>query len=483
MFFAVAVAALTGCSKDEETVTVAPIEGETKTISDIVVGLEPGTRVYMGAGYKVYWDEGDVITVWTDTNNRADFVFKEYLTEDKSQARFQAQNVQDITGSRFYAVYPAITANPTNLGNDSWRVAMTLGAEQLYRPGVDANTGTYSRGVAPIAAQTTTINDLEQAVFKFSNLCSLIELQLKGNENLVINGISLEATISAATNVGLYGDANITFPSDVNAAPTLAVTSGRTGRNTLSLTSLSSEDNSNGIAMSDEYKTFYFVVPSNVAVTKLKFVVEGYDTTDNSVVSISKSRSFSTAQYFGAGTLNQIGANFTVAVAQKYKVGDLYEDGDLKGFVFQVDNPDENASSLHGKIVALEDCEPAVWTTRSTLSTTIAGSADNGETNMANVVAAGITEFPAFEACYNLAPVNTWYLPASEEMEALMTAWPQLSAIAGSALGGFNEDYYWCSNQAGTKFRPRYYNTEEDTYATASNFSTEARGVRAIAQF
>ena len=481
MFFAVAVAALTGCSKDEETVTVAPIEGETKTISDIVVGLEPGTRVYMGAGYKVYWDEGDVITVWNDKNERVNFTFFEYVNDDKTQARFRAQDLKDLSGSRFYAVYPALSADLKIEGTQKL-INTTLANEQLYRADVEENVATYSQDVAPIAAQTETFNEMGHAVFKFYNLCSLIEVKLKGAENIVVNGISLEATVSAITSASLCGSASIKFPSDVTAAPTLTSTS--LGQNTLSLTGLTSDENPNGIVMGSDYKTFYFVVPSNVAVTKLKFTVKGYSTSDYSAVTISKSRSFAQiGQSFEAGKLNQIGANFTVAVAQKYKVGDLYEDGDLKGFVFQVDNPDENASSLHGKIVALEDCEPAVWTTRSTLSTTIAGSADNGETNMANVVAAGITEFPAFEACYNLAPVNTWYLPASEEMEALMTAWPQLSAIAGSALGGFNEDYYWCSNQAGTKFRPRYYNTEEDTYATASNFSTEARGVRAIAQF
>lgn len=483
MFFAVAVAALTGCSKDEEIVTVDPVEAETKTISDIVVGLEPGTRVYMGAGYKVYWDEGDVITVWTDMNNRADFVFKEYLTEDKSQARFQAQNVQDITGSRFYAVYPAITTNPTNLGNDSWRVAMTLGAEQLYRPGVDANTGTYSRGVAPIAAQTTTINDLEQAVFKFHNLCSLIELQLKGNENLVINGISLEATINAATNVGLYGDANITFPSDVNAAPTLAVTSGRTGRNTLSLTSLSSEDNSNGIAMSDVYKPFYFVVPSNVAVTKLKFVVEGYDTTDNSVVSIAKSRSFSTAQYFEAGKLNQIGANFTVAVAQKYKVGDIYDVDGLKGVVFSIDNPDENNAGLHGKIVAMTDTSTGVVWSTLTADDIFMLAVDNyflsttdGEGNMKNAIAKNIAEFPAFQVCQNLAPAGAWYLPAQDE-------WTISGAVNivlyqnGERISGS----YWMSNLNGD-FEP-VYRTGASGAATGEADLTKTYKVRAIAKF
>lgn len=475
MFFAVAVAALTGCSKDEE-MTVAPVEAETKTISEIVVGMEPGTRVYMGANYKVYWDEGDVITVWSDKGNKADFIFSAYLNEDKTQARFQAQNVQDIEGSRFYAVYPAITGNPTNLGSGSWRVTTALNGEQLYRPDVEANAGTYSRGVAPIAAQTTTINDLDQAVFKFSNLCSLIELQLKGAENLVVNGISLEATISSATNVGLYGDANITFPSNVADAPTLAVTSTRTGRNTLSLTGLS-------IAMSSAPKTFYFVVPSNVAVTKLKFTIEGYNTADDSALSISKSRSFESAQSFKAGMLNQIGANFTVAVPQKYKEGDIYDVDGLKGVVFKVDDPDANGAGLHGKIIALTDTSTGVrWSTLTAddifelavenyfLSTT------DGEGNMQNAITKGISLFPAFQVCRELSPAGVWYLPAQEE-------WTVSGAVNivlfrnGTRLSGS----YWMSNLNGD-FNP-VYRVGASGAATGETDLTKAYKVRAIAKF
>lgn len=479
MFFAVAVVALTGCSKDEE-MTVAPVEAETKTISEIVVGLEPGTRVYMGANYKVYWDEGDVITVWNDKNERVNFTFYEYVNDNKTQARFRAQDLKDLSGSRFYAVYPALSADLKIEGNQKL-INTTLAKEQLYRADVEENVATYSHDVAPIAAQTETFNEMGHAVFKFYNLCSLIEVKLKGAENIVVNGISLEATVSAITSASLCGSVTIKFPSDVTAAPTLTSTS--LDQNILSLTGLTSDENPNGIVMSSDYKTFYFVVPSNVAVTKLKFTIKGYSISDYSAITISKSRTFGEPQSFEAGKLNQIGANFTVAVAKKFKVGDIYDVDGLKGVVFSIDNPDENASGLHGKIVALEDCAPAVWTTRSTLSTTIAGSADNGETNMESVIAAGITEFPAFEVCRKLTPKDTWYLPASGEMTVLMTAWPQLSAIAGSALSGFNEDYYWCSNQAGTKFRPRYYDSDSDTYATASNFNSVARGVRAIAKF
>lgn len=479
MFFAVAVAALTGCSKDEE-MTVAPVEAETKTISEIVVGMEPGTRVYMGANYKVYWDEGDVITVWSDKGNKADFIFSAYLNEDKTQARFQAQNVQDIEGSRFYAVYPAITGNPTNLGGGSWRVTTALNGEQLYRPDVEANAGTYSRGVAPIAAQTMTINDLDQAVFTFSNLCSLIELQLKGAENLVVNGISLEATISSTTNVGLYGDANITFPSNVADAPELAVTSGRTGRNTLSLTGLS-------IAMSSAPKTFYFVVPSNVAVTKLKFTIEGYNTADNSALSISKSRTFEKAQYFDAGKLNQIGANFTVAVAQRYAVGDYYNENGLEGVVFSVNDPDANNTSLHGKIVALNNLPGTyVWATEN-LGEYVAGFTNtDGWNNLQTAIKmdASLAKFPAFKACQEVGA--KWYLPSQAELTTLIGTEANLAAALEEHSGStLVQTSYWTSNNDGGQYGDVIYAIKgrRVSWDYSVDYNVDSYSVRPIAQF
>ena len=479
MFFAVAVAALIGCSKDEE-MTVAPVEAETKTISEIVVGLEPRTRVYMGANYKVYWDEGDVITVWNDKNERVNFTFYEYVNDNKTQARFRAQDLKDLSGSRFYAVYPALSADLKIEGNQKL-INTTLAKEQLYRADVEENVATYSHDVAPIAAQTETFNEMGHAVFKFYNLCSLIEVKLKGAENIVVNGISLEATVSAITSASLCGSVTIKFPSDVTAAPTLTSTS--LDQNILSLTGLTLDENPNGIVMSSDYKTFYFVVPSNVAVTKLKFTIKGYSISDYSAITISKSRTFGEPQSFEAGKLNQIGANFTVVVPKKYKVGDIYDVDGLKGVVFSIDNPDENNAGLHGKIVAMTDTSAGVvWSTLTAddifelavenyfLSTT------DGEGNMENAIAKNINDFPAFQVCRNLAPAGAWYLPAQDE-------WTISGAVNivlyrnGERISGS----YWMSNLNGD-FNP-VYRVGASGAATGETDLTKAYKVRAIAKF
>lgn len=99
-----------------------------------------------------------------------------------------------------------------------------------------------------------------------------------------------------------------------------------------------------------------------------------------------------------------------------YKVGDLYDDGVKKGYVFEVD-----ASGRRGKIISTikADVEWAFFEE----DRKIFFSADNhgdGSVNQAKIMSLPDWKdrFPAFEWCYNCG--YGWYLPSIDELQVIM---------------------------------------------------------------
>lgn len=98
-----------------------------------------------------------------------------------------------------------------------------------------------------------------------------------------------------------------------------------------------------------------------------------------------------------------------------YRIGDYYDDGGVKGIVFDVDN-----DGLHGKIMSVE-AFVACWCCSQQYEKRINVGADNtddGEDNTNLLMSKeDISEYPAFDLCRELG--EGWYLPAVQEMGSI----------------------------------------------------------------
>lgn len=163
-----------------------------------------------------------------------------------------------------------------------------------------------------------------------------------------------------------------------------------------------------------------------------------------------------------------------------YKVGDYYNEGGRKGVVFAVD-----ATGLHGKIVALDDCaaQTTTWTSDKRLRKVSLSATDraDGAKNQAAVeqVADWQTKYPPFARCASLG--KGWYLPAVDEVAPLCREGEvrnvvgAMLSLRGKALDGL----YHTSTEAGVGL---VYNSAGEQ---VSKFAPEdgAFMVRAVSTF
>ena len=184
-----------------------------------------------------------------------------------------------------------------------------------------------------------------------------------------------------------------------------------------------------------------------------------------------------------AGNITYIGANISLTTTV-YQVGDLYPNSDSpEGVVFAVS---DNGTS--GYVVALNDTAAAGTQWGPTdYSSIINGLANaNGQLNQQAVVNAGaLSSYPAFQACYDLTPNGTWYLPSSTEMSTLVNSYSNIRNALSTAGTQMEADGYWCSNVTGFRNVIYYYNSNTGAVATVApaQQSTVSNAVRAIMQF
>ena len=149
-----------------------------------------------------------------------------------------------------------------------------------------------------------------------------------------------------------------------------------------------------------------------------------------------------------------------------YKVGDYYNENGLKGVVFDV-----SADGRSGKIVSMT--QPTDGKTAWAVGSYERGRAigatytDDGSKNMAIVkrISGWQTKYPAFAWCANLG--SAWYLPAINELEALLYNANTLSKVNSTleAHGG---------TKLSKKGDPRWYwSSTEGTYTTS-------KGIRSV---
>ena len=97
---------------------------------------------------------------------------------------------------------------------------------------------------------------------------------------------------------------------------------------------------------------------------------------------------------------------------KQYNIGDLYDDGKIEGYVFEV-----SSDGLHGKIVYPKALNKSQWCTKEGKSNNTTKLIDtDGENNMRIIrtLPDWQNNYPAFAACAELG--ESWYLPSINEV-------------------------------------------------------------------
>ena len=136
------------------------------------------------------------------------------------------------------------------------------------------------------------------------------------------------------------------------------------------------------------------------------------------------------------------------AQTKSYKVGDLYDEGGLRGVVFEVSNDGQ-----HGKIVSAEQTPDWIkWCIRTAREVKLEmSSRNNGRVNTLNMRKVESMEdwqtlFPVYAWLRSLGN-EAWYLPAVEEAVVLARVSAQVNATLEK--NGYKKLYYylWTSTE------------------------------------
>lgn len=458
---------LSGCSKEEGN-NIAPVEKDGISVLNAII---PESRTTLD-GLNVIWSPEDKLSVWSD-ERQTPLTYALTAGAGETTATFEYNKPNEnapggIVGKEYYAVYPF---------NTKTTVSGNQGYIELPKSQDCTSVENFEPTFNPMAAVNSELNNMV-----FHNLCGIVVVEVTPDQDLNITKIVLETNGSQP----LCGPAVITFPAPGAGVPTLKATDASSNQLTLACQNVAL---TKGVAAK-----FYIVVPAgkydNMSITI--FTNLKYDET------LRKVR-FKKALNIAAGEITTVGANFDLITVEphSYEIGDKYpfdaaSDADVKGIVFAL----TNAEGTAGKVMAINDCgaENATYTWGPAKATPVMASATDGSVNMA-IANNNISSYPAFEACKNYSAEGLdWYLPARDELQAIMDNYNTLESTWRSVTGKTEEtdymlpgDNYWTSSMGGTRNKTVYYWTYTEASgmkeAAISSVATSEYSVRAVAKF
>lgn len=148
---------------------------------------------------------------------------------------------------------------------------------------------------------------------------------------------------------------------------------------------------------------------------------------------------------------------------KRYDIGDLYDDGEIKGYIFDISD-----DGLHGRIVYPQMLDAERWCIKEQKNDLPETTAEeDGEENMKIIRAIPDwqNKFPAFAACARLG--SRWYLPTLYEL-VLLNEWHISQGVA--------YDDVWSSNVSKTRKGVATLNWQNGT-------PTLKRAILAVAKF
>lgn len=144
-------------------------------------------------------------------------------------------------------------------------------------------------------------------------------------------------------------------------------------------------------------------------------------------------------------SLNDNQSGTSIVANGTYSIGDIYNDGKLKGVVFEVDSTGEHGKILHPDEAVLR------WANKGSIAK-VCLSKDDGIQNLGSIIQVDKwrDHFPAFAWCVEQG--TDWYLPAIEELQLAIASAdklnPSLDQCGGVSLAvRGNMRAYWSSTQ------------------------------------
>ncbi|MBQ7622506.1 MAG: hypothetical protein IJS66_02055 [Bacteroidales bacterium] len=219
LFFATIIAALVSCKRSGEE--------SGKALMTFTAVSESGVRTSLSDG-KVFWSEGDAITVFSSSCKRGETYGMNASDAGKAEAAFGGPSVG---AAPYYAFYPDGSA-----AFDGTKISFTLPSSQTYS---DAG---FATGVNPMAACS------EGETLEFKNLAGLLTIPVSGNYTII------SASITSNSEEALWGEGEYAASFADVPSPSMVAT-GDAAHRTLSL------DCGEGVALGGSVRSFCFVLP------------------------------------------------------------------------------------------------------------------------------------------------------------------------------------------------------------------------------
>ena len=407
--------------------------------------IEEQTRTSLGEttanGYKTTWMAGDAIGLFSDTNPTVNRMLVTY--QSAPSVTFSGAGAVD--GNEYFAYYPY---SPDVTFSDGV-FSLELPSEQRYTD--DDHLLEY----VPMVARNLTTDQLH-----FAHCTGLVRLQLLGNAT--IEDVRLE-TLDGQS---LWGTLQVT--TAVNGENINMELVG--GGSAVTLCGLSK-------TLSDRRVTSFLIAVPEGEYHGIRFSIQD---SEKNVMNLQASDF--TMQVVRSHILSMPPVVYA-PTERIYEVGDLYDDGTIRGIVFEVD-----ASGEHGKIVSLDETSGFFGGGRNVLNLT---DANDGQVNKT-----AWRKSPGSSDIMTWACAGDWYLPAQYELAVIHknrtvvgnsvvaaggTPFSQVEGSQGSEYAGM----YWsstcgCSPSSSTMMM-WCVNFLDDTFmysnTAASNVKAHARRV------
>ncbi len=379
-----------GCSERVEEHALQPYYTIRASIID-------ATRTTLGKateeGYQTSWVAGDMIGVFGSNINNKMF------STSQSGPSVDFSGTTHLTTEEYVAYYPYLATTTYTDG----ALSIDLPAEQIY-PG-EAHLLEY----APMAAYSTDGKN-----FSFKNLCGLIRVQLLGTATIEkITFETLDGKFVSGTMKAQVSESGIT-------------TSLSEGKSSVAITNLSATLSPRRLT------SFYIVLPEN-EYQGIKFTLQDSEkktmTLQASEFTLSVRRS----------VMSTLAAITYEANGRIYEIGDLYDNGTIKGIVYEVDE-----SGQHGKIVSLNEYKGYYGYGYSNYLNNCTSHTD-GRYNKEQLWASGASYNPYYPMPPKSSP---WYIPSWEELHVLSEVAPRLNTamvanggVQFTLTGGWDSGY------------------------------------------
>lgn len=210
IFFTAALVLVASCAKEEVPAVLDKNDAGQTTIT-FTADLETPTKTSLVEGKKVYWTEGDCISVFGDVAlTNTSFSASEINNE---KASFTGYVTDEATDAAYYAVYPYKESNKIEVKTDGETGAVTtiLTTDIPYYQ--KAVKGGFDTDLNVMVAKTTP----GEQHLSFKNVCSLIKFTIPESlTNVVSVGISSREILSGRVRMEFSEDGAYAMNSEGN---------------------------------------------------------------------------------------------------------------------------------------------------------------------------------------------------------------------------------------------------------------------------